>query len=598
MSFKQWLEEKYSTLSGGGNGHYGHASDNAFHGSGAMGAAANLFGNLQARSDRKSTLDAQKKTDGSVSVVTVRNSKDSKFHNPAHPQSAVGVAYKGRVDSKTIAPSERVAYSRADVEKHYDSGHHLTPVLSKLLDSAHKIHGTAAVIQHDIHTTDPERDLHHEPGKTHWQPNTIRNSTTDPTEIKKLKAAKIVLASHTGFDKNYEHPHGLSKTDVRSHDDVYNVNLTAPKVSSTVLAQHNKTLGAHMQSPETRRHLDRVASASYNDRLERFTNSKINRGEYGGKDHPPLEHSEFKKFVGGEHDRGIAKVSTAKAKAEKTSKRDLELDTIDSHHSSLKKVFAVHHDMTSATRDFVHHTLAADGSSPIKHELPDGKGGFEPASFEGIVARGKHEKVNTQKFNDRGEFNRANKAYGEERFGKKAVKESTEGEHAVIVPAARMQPPTLAHDVLIGDTVDRAKRLGGKAHVFITSAKAGDEKSPLTLAHRINMLNHAYADHVSSGHLQFHTGSGMHKNLSDFNRDHPQVKHAHVVLGDDRMSEAGSLKSYNGVKNKAGEVPYNFKSLSVEARKKTNTTHDSIRATELRAQARSGDSPIKNLSVL
>ena len=211
LDFRTYLTEKYEALTGGSHGHYGHIPDNVFGGSKATGAAAALFGSMQEHPKRHSSVEAQKKTDGSVSVVTVRNHKDSPFHNPAHPESAVGVAYKGRMDAKTVPNDQKVSYSKTDVAKHYGATHHLTPVLSKLVDHAHKIHGDVPIIQHDIHTTTPEKDLHHENGKTTWQPNTIRNSTTDPETIKKLKASKIVLASHTGFDKEFNKAKGLEQ---------------------------------------------------------------------------------------------------------------------------------------------------------------------------------------------------------------------------------------------------------------------------------------------------------------------------------------------------------------------------------------------------
>jgi hypothetical protein len=81
-----------------------------------------------------------------------------------------------------------------DVAKHYGAGHHLTPTLSKLLDHAHKIHGNVPIIQHDIHTVNPDKDLHKVGDSIQWQPNTIRNTTSDPTEKAKLAKAKIVIA--------------------------------------------------------------------------------------------------------------------------------------------------------------------------------------------------------------------------------------------------------------------------------------------------------------------------------------------------------------------------------------------------------------------
>lgn len=590
-SLKGFLAEKYEALAGGSSGHYGHLPDNAYYGSKAAGAAAALYGSMQHRHGRMSDLVPQKKTDGKVSVVTVRNHKDSPFHNPKHPETAVGVAYKGRLDSKTIPHNERVAYSKDEVKKHYGESHHLTPMLSKLVDHAHKIHGEAHIIQHDVHTTEPEKDIHHEKGKATWQPNTIRNHTTDPHEISKLKKAKVVLASHTAFDKDFKHARGLvDGKDIKHHPDVYNVNLTVPKIDHKEVDEHNKAIGSHLKNAATRSHLDKVAHASYQGHLERFTNSKVNAGEYGGPNHKPLSHAHFKEFVAKSHDKEIEKAKSEKGKQAKTAIKHAMLKDIDRDKDSINKAFDVHHTFTKAVAHYVHKTHQADAKSPIKHELPDGKGGYKPAPFEGIVPRGTHPAVNTQKFNDRAEFNRMNKISGEQRFGKKPVNESTESKHAVIVPGARFQPVHRGHEGLVNDAVNKAKKVGGKAHIYVTQNKSGDPKNPLSAEHRVEMLNHAFKDHVKAGHLQFHVGSGMHANLSHFHKNNPHVEHAHVVLGDDRQDAGESLKKYNNKPDKSGKTLYKFKTLETHTREKTPSKYDSIHATELRNKANSSTS--------
>jgi nicotinamide mononucleotide adenylyltransferase len=643
MEFKTYLEEHIlDHLAGGGHGHYGHVPDNAFHGAHAAVAGHHLFSRMVKRTHGKSSgIIPQKKTDGSVSVVTVKNHPSSPHYNPNHPVGAVGVAYKGRIEAKTVPNHEKVSYSKEDVAKHYGKDHHLTPVLSRLVDHAHNIHGKAAIIQHDVHTTDPKNDLHHEEGRTHWQPNTIRNHTTDPHEIKKLKKAKVVIASHTGFDKNMSKARGLTKSDVKDHPDVYNVNLTAKKVDHSEVKPHLDRIKHHLRDKSTRAHLDVVGHASYNSMLERFTNHKVNKGEYGGEGHEPLKHEEFKHFVKNAHDKEIEKAKSEKGKASKTAERDRQLAEIDSHKHSIHKAFEVHHAMTNGVRHFVKKTHEAD-DSPIKHELPDGKGGYSPAPFEGVVPRGKHHKVNSQKFNDRAEFNRMNKINGEQRFGKKEVsesvryvrcgrcdgkgtiygaspqndmphklqhyncprcsgkgkvkpepkkevKEETEGKHGYMT-TGRFQPLHRGHEGLVNDTIARAKAAGTTAHVYVTHNKEGDERNPLSTDHRIALLNHAYRDHVKAGHVKFHAGSGMHANVEHFHKNNPHIKHAHVVLGDDRMDAAESIKKYNGKADKAGKVPYNFHSINVHQREKAPSKHDGIHATELRNVANSDKS--------
>ena len=590
LNFTGFLNEKYEALGNPDPKHYTHLADYAFRGAGATGAAANVYKHMQGRSDSKSSMEPQKKTDGKVSVVTVRNSKDSPYHNPKYPESAVGVAYKGRMDAKSIEPKDKVSYSHEDIKGHYGSEHHLTPMLSSLLDHAHKIHGEAPIIQHDIHTTTPSKDIHYSGGKATWQPNVVRNSTTDAGEIKKLKRAKIVIASHTAMDKDFTNPRGLRPgKDIKSHPDVYNVDLNAPKVSSKALELHNKNIGQHVSNKETRGHLDTIAKASYNKHLEPFVNSKIRTGEYGGEGQKPLTHKDFRSFVANAHDKEIAKVTTDKAKQAKTAAKEAALKEVDAHKASINKVFEVHHAMTNAVRDYVGETHKADEKSPIKHEIPSEHGGFKPAPPEGYVPRGKHAATSTTKLNPRSEFNRANFLKNADLGKKKAepVTESAEGK-AVVIPAVRMQPFHRGHEALIKDALAKNH---GPVHLYVTKNKPGDADNPLSAEHRISLIKHAFKDDVAAGRLHVHEGGSMFQNMSNFHQNNPNVTNAHVVLGKGREESAKQVAAYNGKTDKAGNVPYHFKQLTTSIRSETPGAHDTVRATELRNMAHSDASP-------
>jgi len=593
FSFLNYITEKYEALGTPDPKHYTHLADYAFRGAGAAGAAANIYKHMQSREDSKSSMEPQKKTDGKVSVATVRNSKDSPYHNPSYPEHAVGVAYKGRMDAKTVKPEEKVSYSHEDIKKHYGSEHHLTPMLSTLLDHAHKIHGAAPIIQHDIHTTEPKKDIHFEHGKATWQPNVVRNSTTDPEELKKLHRAKMVIASHTAMDKDFTNPRGLKPgVDIKHHPDVYNVNLNAPKVSSKALQSHNKAIGTHLKDKETRGHLDTVSKASYNKHLEPFVNSKIRSGEYGGEGQKPLSHEDFKHFVAGSHDKEIAKVSTDKAKQAKTAAKESALKEIDTHKAAIEKTFKVHHDMTNAVRDYVHETHKADESSPIKHEIPDEHGGFKPAPPEGYVPRGAHPATSTTKLNPRSEFNRANFAKNAELGKKKATVSEDEVHKAVIIPAARMQPFHRGHEAMIRDALDKNH---GPVHLYITKNKPGDADNPLSSEHRTNLVKHAFKDDVKAGKLHVHEGGSMFQNMTHFHQTNPHVTNVHAVLGKGREEAVKQLQTYNGKTDKAGNVPYHFKHLSTSIRSEAGGEHDTVRATELRNMAHSNASPEEKL---
>lgn len=419
LSFKNYLTEHIlDSLAGGSHGHYGHLADNFLHGAKSSVAAHALLRHMVDRGT-KSDVTPQKKTDGSVSVVTVRNSKDSRFHNPTHPEDAVGVAYKGRMDAKTIPDHQKVSFSHDEISNNYGKDHHLTPVLGKLLDHAPKIHGHSPIIQHDIHTTNPEKDISYEGDKASWQPNTIRNSTTDKDTISQLKKSKIVLASHTKFDKDFQHGSGFSEGDVKSHQDVYNLNLEAHKPKQSEMASHLTSLSSVLKQKSVRQHLDHVGNASYSSHLERFVNSKINKGEYGDDKHKPLTHSEFRDFLSASHDKEIEKVKSDKGKVAKTEEKNRQLAELDSHKDALTTAFGIHHTATKASKDYVNLSHSGD-TSPIKHELPDGKGNYSSATPEGYVARtSKYPLANSQKMNDRAAFNKTNSLIGKIRLALK-----------------------------------------------------------------------------------------------------------------------------------------------------------------------------------
>lgn len=611
------VERTFDDLAGGSHGHYGHVPDNVYHGSHASVAAHRLFGNMVSKKHGpQSDVIPQKKTDGSVSVVTVRNHKDSPYHNPAHPTSAVGVAYKGRMDSKTIPPGERVAYSKEDVAKHYGKEHHLTPVLSKLVDHAHKIHGDAPIIQHDIHTTDPKKDIEYDKSKSGetkatWQPNTIRNHTTDRDEVSKLKKAKVVLASHTGFDKHFEKARGLTHKDVHQHSDVYNVNLAAPKVDISHVKDHLSNIRKHLSDKTTREHLDKVGHGSYNSLLERFTNHKVNKGEYGGEGHEPLKHEEFKHFVGGVHDKEIEKAKSAKGKDAKTTEKNRMMDEVEQHKHSINKAFEVHHAFTNGVNSYVKHTHAADANAPIKHELPNDKGGFTPAKPEGYVPRGSHEKVNSQKFNPRGGeggFNAANvkwNAPGGGRDQKKAAKaakagktsdpvssydpiyEEAEVHHTTTV--LRANPPHNMHAEMVRAVADHAKQTHGTASAIVTNTQ-DNKKNPLTGEEKTSFLKKIVPEHKDIIHQAKPTHPSLFHHLAHLHKS--GVTHATVVLGKDEMGPLGEpLKKNNGKFNEKGEG-YHFKQLHVISRNEVKGHEhapEGAHASDIRKSVMAGD---------
>lgn len=599
LSFKQFLDEHIlDHLAGGSSGHYGHLADNAFHGAKSAVAGHALMSKMVDKGG-KNGIEGQKKTDGSVSVVTVKNSKNSPFHNPSHPESAVGVAYKGRMAAKTVPDNERVSYSADDIKKHYGEGHHLVAPLTTLLQHAHKIHASDSIIQHDIHSTDPKKDLtHNKDGSVSWQPNTIKN-TAHGEEAKKISNAKVILASHTkltrGKDGELEGT-GLAKSDLKQHNDVYNVNLDIDKPTHSQMYDHLRSIASHIQSKEQRAHLDKVGSASYNGMLERFTNSKVNAGEYGGKEHSPLSHSDFRKFTEAAHNKEIDKAKSEKGKAAKTAERDKQLGEIDSHKSSIEHAFKLHNTMTHAAHDYVNFADKND-KSPITHELPDGKGGFSKSKPEGFVPRtSKFVKPNGQKINQRAEFNKTNKMMSQ-RFANESeeLDESVENfnrtsNHAVVT-TGRFSPFHQEHNAMLDAVADHAKANKADPHVFVTkSYNTPDGKNPLKPTEKVAIMRK-----LKPGMKQnIHSETNIFGALGKLHKK--GYTKATVVLGDDRVDDgtAEKIKQYNGKFDKKGNGYHFPDGIHVMSRHEIHNTRsaeggDGVHASDIRKAAISGD---------
>lgn len=129
-------------------------------------------------------------------------------------------------------------------------------------------------------------------------------------------------------------------------------------------------------------------------------------------------------------------------------------------------------------------------------------------------------------------------------------------EKTAVFTYGRYNPPTIGHEKLFNKTVDVAKKHGATPHIF-TSHTQDAKKNPLTSAHKVEAIKHAYPEaHVGSSSKEMPSMLHIAKHLHE--QGH---KHLVMVAGSDRVKEyKQKLNQYNGTHEGA---LYNFKSIKV-----------------------------------
>lgn len=138
--------------------------------------------------------------------------------------------------------------------------------------------------------------------------------------------------------------------------------------------------------------------------------------------------------------------------------------------------------------------------------------------------------------------------------------EATEAKHAVLA-YGRMNPPTTGHLKVIDKVQEVAKKVGGE-HRMVVSHSNDPKKNPLSSDQKVKHLRR-YAPNANiqaaskENPTLFSHAAELHKS---------GVTHLHVVAGSDRVDEyKKKFKELNGKPNKNGEVPFNFKKITVHS---------------------------------
>ena len=138
--------------------------------------------------------------------------------------------------------------------------------------------------------------------------------------------------------------------------------------------------------------------------------------------------------------------------------------------------------------------------------------------------------------------------------------EEAEAKHAVLA-YGRMNPPTTGHLKVVNKVQELAKKHGGEHHMIVSHSN-DPQKNPLTGEQKVKHLQrYAPGANIRSSSKEnptlFSHAAELHKQ---------GVTHLHVVAGSDRVAEyKQKFKELNGKANKKGEVPFNFKKITVHS---------------------------------
>lgn len=375
--FQQILEESVYTNLGGSRGHYRHPEelfiDHGKHG--AVAAHKLLHDTLNNRHP------LQKKGDGSLA-----------FHIVTDEHGRKGVATKS-IDNKNA----KINYTHEDIEKNHGHAPGLVHKLKTLLDNAHKISGNKRHISGEFLFT-PDEVHKHDHGVS-FKPNTIKNVTHDPHEVKKIQQAKLGVAVHSAFDSE-GHRQPLQKGDVKHHKDVYHMDLSAPKIKSDTGAHQHM---AHLAS--TIRHTPHEAYAvghKYGAHFKAYINQTVRTGSHANTD-------DFISHVKATHQKGIDAVKTEKSKAAKTEAMHHDLKDLHDNRHHLDSLFKLHHATVAAKNHIVGLIDKADSHGKMTHHLEQEGGGYRQTGAEGwTYDSSKHHTINTLKLVNREGFSKAN----------------------------------------------------------------------------------------------------------------------------------------------------------------------------------------------
>jgi len=322
------------------------------------------------------------KYDGSPSLVFGHHPKTGKFF----------VASKSAFNK-----DPKINYTDEDIEQNHGHAPGLVSKLKTALAHLPKVSPQKGVFQGDVmHTSE---DVSEKGGKVHFKPNLIKYSTpSNSAEGNAIKNSKIGVYVHTGYDGN----------DIESMKANYTPNLSgfANHDSVHLMKYGYNTKNANYNEDaqkEFRRHLEDATDVGnglkskhyatiepHTEHIKTYINKTVR------EDTKPSAEGLYD-HVKDQHEKGIDKVKTPKAKDQKTQAMNTNLSHIRANHETINNVFAMHHHLQKAKDVLVN---AMSHGQDYDHHIGDTK--TKPEGFVAVVNN------RPTKLVDRNEFSKQN----------------------------------------------------------------------------------------------------------------------------------------------------------------------------------------------
>jgi hypothetical protein len=384
LSFREFITEKYDQ-SADKLKHLEHAEDYFIHAgrAGYEHARRVLHGVHDKLTGKDSKTNVTTKFDGSPSVVWGHHPDTGKFF----------VASKSAFNK-----NPKINYTHEDIEKHH--GH--APGLVEKLKAAHehlqKITPSTGVYQGDVMYSHNDK-IHHK-DKISFTPNTLTYKVPKHSDTgKKIARSKFGIATHTKYEgSNFENMKAGFNPDhhnFKSHPDVHNINPAIDHTKLHYSDDHRKTFIAHMKMAD-KLHTTKADSHFYDaiephtEHLKTYINQTVRHGT------EPTTVG-YKQHIHDKFNKEIDKVSTPKAKEQKTQIRNQHLTHVDRNAAHFNTALKLHSHIQKAKNSLV-DALSSN------HEFEHSINGVA-AKPEGFVAVHEGKPI---KLVNRHEFSRAN----------------------------------------------------------------------------------------------------------------------------------------------------------------------------------------------
>lgn len=493
------------------------------------------------------TTTVQAKIDGSPSVFY--GYKDGKFF----------------VATKSIFnKNPKINYTEADIERNHG---HASGLVTKLKESLMYLPEitpttTTSIYQGDFMFSQGDiwsKDISGVDSYL-FKPNTIINAIPKTSDLgRKISRAKIGFAPHTKYSSvGMRIP--LNSSDIKTSSNVF------------VMPVHAPLLRSYKELDSSIKHVRSILESTSKAGLEFMSSDDISPLALAAVNAAVKNKEKFSfgvlvNYIRSKFEKEIAETKSVDLKAAKAKNMDALLSQIYTKRSAIESVINAHTEVSNFKDNII---SLLDKEQPIKRFLP-GELDMIPVGPEGYVA---YNKTGTSKLVNRGVFSLANFTNNSK---KTAISEERD-RIAVIVPLGRFNPPHKEHLNLINAVLQKAKQVGGKPIIFV-STTYDKIKNPIKVKDKIDILNKM----VPGNRGLFVPGKTLFDVLKSLDGQYDSII---MVLGDDRVEDIHRIEKYNGQE-------YHFKNISTVSRHSIIDTRqsgsDGVHASDVRRWAHEGD---------